>query len=97
MATYVVLAQFTDQGIRTVKNSPQRAGQVAEMAKTFGCEMKEVYWTLGQYDIVAIVEAPDEQSFSACGFTLASAGNVRTETLRAFTKNELGAILGKMP
>jgi uncharacterized protein with GYD domain len=97
MATYVVLAQFTDQGIRTVKNSPQRAGQVAEMAKSCGCEMKEVYWTLGQYDIVAIVEARDEQSFTAFGFALGSAGNVRTQTLRAFSKNELGAILAKLP
>ncbi len=97
MATYVVLAQFTDQGIRTVKNSPQRAGQVAEMARGFGCEMKEVYWTLGQYDIVAIIEAQDEQSFTAFGFALGSAGNVRTQTLRAFTKQELGAILGKLP
>ncbi len=90
MATYVVLAQFTDQGIRTVKNSPQRAGQVAEMARGFGCEMKEVYWTLG-------IEAQDEQSFTAFGFALGSAGNVRTQTLRAFTKQELGAILGKLP
>ena len=97
MATYVVLAQFTDQGIRTVKNSPQRAGQVAEMAKGFGCDMKEVYWTLGQYDIVAIVDAPDDQSLTAFGFALGSAGNVRTQTLRAFTKSELGAILGKLP
>ena len=97
MATYVVLGQFTDQGIRTIKNSPQRAGQVAEMAKGFGCEMKDVYWTLGQYDIVALIEAPDEQSLSAFGFALGSAGNVRTQTLRAFTKSELGAILGKLP
>lgn len=59
MATYVVLAQFTDQGIRAVKNSAQRASQAAEMARSFGCEMKEIYWTMGQYDIVTIVEAPD--------------------------------------
>jgi uncharacterized protein with GYD domain len=97
MATYVVLAQFTDQGIRTVKNSSQRAGQVADMAKGLGCEMKDVYWTLGQYDVVAIIEAPDEQSLAAFGFALSSAGNVRTQTLRAFTKKELGAILGKLP
>jgi uncharacterized protein with GYD domain len=96
MATYVVLSQFTDQGIRTIKNSPQRASQVAEMARSFGCEMKEVYWTMGQYDIVSIVEAPDEQSFAAFGFAIGSAGNIRTQTLRAFNKNELGAILGKL-
>jgi uncharacterized protein with GYD domain len=97
MATYIVLAQFTDQGIRTVKNSPQRASQVEEMAKGLGCEMKEVYWTLGQYDIVAIVEAPDDQALTTFGLALGSAGNVRTQCLRAFTKSEFGSIIGKMP
>ena len=97
MATFVVLSQFTDQGIRAVKNSAQRAGQAAEKARAFGCEMKEIYWTMGQFDIVSIVEAPDEQSLAAFGFALGSAGNIRTQTLRAFTKDELGAILGKLP
>jgi len=97
MATYVVLAQFTDQGIRSIKNTLQRANQVAEMAKTFGCEMKDVYWTLGQYDVVTVIEAPDDQSFTAFGFALGSAGNVRTQTLRAFTKSEIGTVLGKLP
>jgi uncharacterized protein with GYD domain len=97
MATYVVLAQFTDQGIRTIKNSPQRASQVAEMAKSFGCEMKEVYWTLGKYDIVAIMDAKDEQSLYAFGYSLGSAGNVRTQTLRAFTKDEIGKVISRLP
>ncbi|WP_206995643.1 GYD domain-containing protein [Trinickia mobilis] len=97
MATYVILGKFTDQGIRTIKNTSQRASQVAEMAKTFGCEMTSVYWTLGEYDIVATVSAPDDQSLCAFGLAIGSAGNVHTQTLRAFTKDELGAILGKMP
>ena len=97
MATYVVLAQFTDQGIRNIKNSPQRAGLAMELAKSFGCEMKEIYWTLGQYDIVTIVEAPDEQSFTSFGYALGSAGNVRTQTLRAFTKDEFSASLARLP
>lgn len=97
MATYVVLAQFTDQGIRTIKNSPQRASQVEEIAKSFGCEMKEVYWTLGQYDIVTIVDAKDDQALTAFGLALGSAGNVRTQTLRAFNKHEFGSIIGKLP
>ena len=96
MATYVVLAQFTDQGIRNIKNSPQRAGLAMELAKGFGCEMKEIYWTMGQYDIVTIVEAPDEQSFMSFGLALGSAGNVRTQTLRAFNKDEFSALLGKL-
>lgn len=97
MATYVVLAQFTDQGMRNIKNSAQRAGQAADMARSFGCEMKQIYWTMGQYDIVTVIEAPDEQSFMSFGFALGSAGNVRTQTLRAFSKDEFSACLGKLP
>lgn len=96
MATYVVLAQFTDQGIRSVKNSPQRAAQAAEMAKGFGCEMKEIYWTLGNYDIVTIIEAPDDESLAAFGVALGSAGNVRTQTLRAFSKDEFSPIIARL-
>ncbi|CAB3764443.1 GYD domain-containing protein [Paraburkholderia solisilvae] len=96
MVTYVVLAQFTDQGIRAVKNSPQRASQGAELARSFGCEMKEIYWTLGGYDIVTVIEAPDEKSFMSFGCALGSAGNIRTQTLRAFTKDEFSAIVGKL-
>ncbi|MFM0037688.1 GYD domain-containing protein [Paraburkholderia strydomiana] len=97
MLKYVVLAQFTDQGIRTIKNSPQRAAQAAEMAKGFGCEMKEIYWTLGEYDIVTVIDAADEQGFTAFGLALGSAGNIRTQTLRAFTKDEIGSIIGRLP
>ncbi|QBR02931.1 GYD domain-containing protein [Paraburkholderia pallida] len=97
MPTYVVLAEFTDQGIRTVKNSAQRATQTAEMAKAFGCEMKQIYWTLGEYDIVTIIEAADEAGFMAFGLALGSAGNIRTQTLRAFNKDEFSAMLGKLP
>jgi uncharacterized protein with GYD domain len=97
MGTYVVLIQFTDQGIRTIKNSPQRASQVQDMAKGFGCEMKDIYWTLGQYDIVSIVEATDDQALTAFGLALGSAGNVRTQTMRAFNKSEMASIIGKLP
>jgi uncharacterized protein with GYD domain len=97
MATYIVLAQFTDQGIRNIKNSPQRASQVAELAKGFGCEMKEVFWTLGQYDVVAVIDAPDDESFTTFGLAMGSAGNVRTQSLRAFTKNELASMISKLP
>jgi uncharacterized protein with GYD domain len=97
MANYVVLAKFTDQGIRSIKNSPQRASQVTEIAKSFGCEMREIYWTLGQYDIVAIVDAKDEQSLSAFGYSLGAAGNVRTQTLRAFTTDEIEKVISRLP
>ena len=96
MATYIVLSSFTDQGIRTVKDTTKRAEQVREMAKKFGATVKEIYWTLGAYDVVAIFEAPDEASMTALGLALGSEGNVRTQTMRAFSKDEMNGILRKL-
>ena len=62
MVTYVVLAKFTDQGVRKAKESPKRADAFKELAKTFGVTVKEILWTQGQYDIVTLIEAPDESS-----------------------------------
>jgi len=97
MPTYLALLNFTDQGIRTVKDTTKRAAAVREMAKGAGMNMKEIYWTLGQYDIAVIFEAPDDAAMTAFGLTLGAAGNVRSQTLRAFTASEMDAILSKMP
>ena len=96
MATYVMLANFTEQGIRNVKESVKRAEAFKETAKAAGVTVKDLYWTLGQYDIVATAEAKDEMAITALGLTLAKAGNVRTQTLRAFDAKEMTAILGKV-
>jgi uncharacterized protein with GYD domain len=96
MATYVVLAKFTDQGIRNAKESPKRADAFKEMAKTFGVTVKELVWTQGRYDIVTIVEAPDESAAMSLNLSLGALGNVRTETLRAFSPAEMTKIIGKM-
>jgi uncharacterized protein with GYD domain len=96
MATYIVLGQFTDQGIRNVKESTKRAEAVKEMAKRAGATVKEVYWTMGQYDIAIIVEAPDDASITALLLSIAALGNVRTQSLRAFSADEMGRILGKL-
>jgi uncharacterized protein with GYD domain len=96
MATYVVLANFTDQGIRNVKDSPKRADAFKEMAKTFGVTVKELVWTQGRYDIVTVLEAPDEQAAMSLSLSLSALGNVRTETLRAFSAADLTKIVGKM-
>ena len=96
MAMYVVLANFTDQGVRNVKDSPKRAEAFKELAKSSGATVKDLYWTLGQYDIVATVDAPDDMAITALGLTLAKAGNVRTQTLRAFSQAEMGSILRKV-
>jgi uncharacterized protein with GYD domain len=96
MATYIVLAHFSDQGIRGVKDSPKRADAFKALAKKAGANVKELYWTLGSYDIVAIVEAPDVETITAIGLSIGKLGNVRTETLRAFSKAEMAAILNKV-
>jgi len=96
MAKYIALASFTDQGIRNVKDTVKRADAVREAARKFGCEMSQIYWTLGNYDLVTIIDAQDEASATAFAMAIGSAGNVRTQTLRAFSREEMGAIVGKL-
>lgn len=96
MATYIVLSSFTDQGIRAVKDTTKRSDQVRELAKKFGATVKELYWTLGSHDVVAIFDAPDDKSITALGLAIGNQGFVRTQTMRAFTKEEMTGILGKL-
>jgi len=96
MITYVVLANFTDQGIRSAKDSPKRADAFKKMAATFGVTVKELFWTQGRYDVVTILDAPDEFSVTALNLSLSALGNVRTESLRAFSAADMTSIVGKM-
>jgi len=96
MATYIVLNSFTDQGIRNVKDSTKRADAVRDLAKKFGVTAKEFFWTLGSYDVVAIYDAPDDASMTAFGLAIGAAGNVRTQTMRAFSREEMNGVLGKL-
>lgn len=96
MATYIVLTSFTDQGVRSVKDTAKRADAVKEQAKKFGVTAKEFYWTLGSYDVVAIFDAPDDASITALGLAIAGGGNVRTQTMRAFSREEMNGILAKL-
>ena len=96
MVTYVVLAKFTDQGIRNAKESPKRAEAFKELAKTFGVTVKDIFWTQGRYDTVTIVDAPDESSAMSLSLSLGALGNIRTESLRAFSAAEMATIVGKM-
>jgi uncharacterized protein with GYD domain len=96
VATYIVLTSFTDQGIRSVKDTTKRADGVKELARKFGVTAKEFYWTLGGYDVVAIFEAPDDASMTALGLAIGAAGNVRTQTLRAFSRDEMTKVLAKL-
>lgn len=96
MAIYITLINFTDQGIRNVKETTKRADAVKEMAKKFGVNAKEFFWTMGNYDMVAIFEAPDDASMSALGLSIGTAGNVRTQTLKAFPKEDMNGILARL-
>ena len=97
MASYIALGTFTDQGARTVKDTTKRADAVKDMAGRFGVTIKSIHWTLGAYDVVTFCEAADDAAATAFALALSSAGNVRTQTLRAFSKDEMNAILAKMP
>jgi uncharacterized protein with GYD domain len=96
MATYIMLANFTDQGIRGIKDTVRRAEAFTEQAKAGGVTVKDIYWALGQYDIVSVIEASDDMAVTALGLTLAKSGNIRTQTLRAFSKADMATILGKV-
>lgn len=97
MVRYVILLNFTDQGIRNVKQTIERSKAFKTMAERLRANVKEVYWTQGLYDIIAIVEVPDEESGMSLLLALGSLGNVRSQTLRAFSAEEMGRIIAKMP
>ena len=96
VATYVVLANFTDQGVKNAKDSPKRAEAFKQMAKTFGVTVKDIFWTQGRYDIVTVIEAPDELSAVALNLSLSALGNIHTESLRAFSSADMMKIVAKM-
>jgi uncharacterized protein with GYD domain len=96
MAIYIVLVNFTDQGMRNVKDTTKRADAITEMAKKFGVAAKGYYWTLGGYDVVDIFEAPDDASMAAFLASFGAMGNARTQTLRAFSQTDMNGILAKL-
>lgn len=96
MAHYIVLASFTDQGIKDVKATVDRADAFKSLASKAGATVKEIYWTLGSRDIVAICEAPDDETATALSLSVATRGNIRSETLRAFSSEEMKDILKRM-
>ena len=96
MATYIVLANFTDQGIRSVKDTLKRAEAAMESTKKLGATMKNIHWTIGSYDLVIEFEAPDDETMTAACLNAGLAGNIRTRTLRAFSKKDMAAILAKL-
>ncbi|MEU0387194.1 GYD domain-containing protein [Streptomyces chartreusis] len=95
MPTYVTLLNWTDQGIRNYKDTAKRAEAFGSAVQKLGAKLVSVYWTVGPYDLVAIVEAPDDETATAALLQLGGAGNVRTTTLRAFGREEMEGIITK--
>jgi uncharacterized protein with GYD domain len=96
MPTYVSLLNWTDQGIRNVRDTVQRYERSQELQDKHGVRLEHIYWTVGPHDLVAIAEASDEESITAFFLELASAGNLRTTTLRAYDRDEMSGILGRL-
>jgi uncharacterized protein with GYD domain len=96
MATYIVLASFTDQGVKNIKDTTKRADAAKELAKKYGATAKEFFWTMGKHDVVVIFEAPDDAAMTALSMSIGALGNVRTQTMRAFTRNEMDGVLTKL-
>ena len=97
MATYVVLVNFTDQGIRHIKQTTDRAKQLVNAAANLGITIKDIYWTMGAYDAVFTADGPDDDTMTALAVSMESIGNIRTQTMRAFSADEMKRILEKLP
>jgi len=97
MPTYVALCKWTNQGIQSVKQSPGRLEAGKKAFAAAGMKIKDFYMVMGQYDMVIVGEAPDDATYAKALLTLASAGNIQTETLRAFTEDEYRTIVSSLP
>ena len=93
MARYILLANWTDQGIKNIKDSPARVEAARQMAKSMGCTMGDFYMTTGSFDMVWTFDAPNDETVARFCLTLGMKGNVRTTTLKAFNEADFGKII----
>lgn len=94
MAKYIMLLNWTDQGIKTVKDSPKRLDAAREAARKLGCELQDFYMTMGAYDMVATVEAPTDEAMAKFTLQVGMQGNVRSTTLKAFPETGYRSLMG---
>jgi uncharacterized protein with GYD domain len=97
MGKYILLGNWTDQGVRDVKNTVKRSRAAREAFAAMGVNAREWFFTLGQYDVVLTVDAPDDETLTRATLALAMNGNLRTTTLRGFGEKEMEAIVGSLP
>jgi uncharacterized protein with GYD domain len=97
MATYVVLVNFTDQGVRYIRQTTERAKGLINAAAKLSIKIKDIYWTMGTYDAVFMAEATDDETMTAFAASMGALGNIRTQTMRAFSAEEMNEIIRKIP
>ena len=97
MATFISLSNYTEQGIKNIKGSPDRAAAVKKLAQSLGGKLTQLYLTMGAYDLVVVSEFPDAATAAKFALTVGAQGNVRTTTLQAFSESEMGDIIGSLP
>lgn len=97
MATFIVLGNYTDQGIRSIKDAPQRLDAARELAGKLGAEFRDFHLTVGAYDFVCTIDAPDDATAARFALTVGAQGNVRTTTLKAFPEGEFRDIVKALP
>jgi uncharacterized protein with GYD domain len=97
MPTYVVLVNFTDQGVRYIRQTTERAKGLVNAAAKLNIKIKDIYWTMGAYDAVFTAEAADDETLTAFAASMGALGNIRTQTMRGFTAEEMNKIIRKIP
>ena len=97
MVTYVLLINWTEHGIKNVKDTVKRAEDVRKLSERMGGRLTSLYWTQGRHDLVGLLEAPDEDTANAIALAAAMGGSVRTEMLRAYSDEEMRKVLDKLP
>ena len=94
MPTYIALLKYTQQGVKSIKDSPKRLDAGRKQFKKAGAKIKDTWLTMGQYDLVCVIDAPDDETVAKLMLNLGSQGNVQTETMRAFSEAEFRKIAG---
>ena len=97
MPTYISMLRYTQQGITSAKNAPARIDAAKDAYRKAGGELKAIYLTMGQYDLVVIAEMPNDETVARMALVLGAQGNIRSETMRAFTEAEFRKIAGSLP
>ena len=96
MPTYILLVNWTDQGVKNVRETVERLDRGADVAEKYGVRLRQTYWTVGPYDMISIAEAPDDEAVTAHLLEVCSEGNIRTTTLRAYGREEMGEIIARL-